>query len=131
MDLWDAFGNRFAFNIYEAGRNAVSSWQLVSDSDVNRPSDRKPLAHGQWREFIGWVKQAGLWELPATLLADPEVETDYGEWAGLSGEKYHKPHREGDWTGLLQRMRFLNRLSGFFQQMEPTLPVESLSSGRE
>jgi hypothetical protein len=129
LELWDAFGNRFTANIYGAGRQG---WFLATHKWFGRVQSLgpQPLARGQWREFLGLVKQAGFWELPATLPANPDVETDDGEWlslAGRVGSRYHQVHRDGGGAGLFQVQRFLTRLSGFFPDPRPTHPAQGLA----
>jgi hypothetical protein len=129
LELWDAFGNRFTANVYGAGRRG---WFLAAHKwfGNTRSVGPQPLARGQWREFLGLVKQAGFWELPETLPADPDLVTDDGEWlslAGRVGDRYHAVHRDGGGRGLLQVQRFLTRLSGFFPEPRPSHPTEGLA----
>lgn len=130
LELRDAFGNRFTANIYGAGRRG---WFLATHKWFGQTRSLTPqqLARGQWREFLGLVKQAGFWELPETLPADPGVETDDGEWlmiAGRNGNRYHEVHRDGyGGPGLFLVLRFLTRLSGFFPEPQPSHSLEGIS----
>ena len=134
LELWDAFGNRFAANIYGAGRRG---WFLATHKwfGTAREVGPRPLARGQWREFLGLVKQAGFWELPGALPADPNIVTDDGEWlslAGRVGDRYHEVYRDGSGSpGLYRVQRFLTRLSGFFPDPRPSHPTEGFVLGVE
>jgi hypothetical protein len=78
LELRDAFGNRFTANIYGVGRRGwfIAAHNWFGDSRSVGPRE---LARGQWREFLGLIKQAGFWELPERLPADPTIVTDDGE----------------------------------------------------
>lgn len=133
LELWDAFGNRFTANVYGAGRQG---WFLGARKwfGTTQSVGPQPLARGQWREFLGLIKQAGFWDLPESLPADPDIATDDGEWlslAGRVGDRYHAVHRDGCGRGLFPIQRFLRRLSGFFPDPQPLHPAEGLALGGE
>ena len=130
LELWDAFDNRFTANIYGSGRRG---WFLAAHKWFDKTESVGPqeLGRGQWREFLGLIKQAGFWDLPEALPNDPNTFTDDGEWlklAGRDGNRYHQVHRDGCGSrGLFQVQRFLTRLSGFFPEPRPSDPTEGLA----
>ncbi len=129
LELRDAFGNRFTANVYGAGRRG---WLVANRKwfGTTRSVGPQELARGEWREFLGLVKQAGFWELPEALPADPDVVTDDGEWltlAGRDGDRYHEVHRDGcGGRGLSRVQQFVTRLSGLFTDPRPSHPAEGL-----
>jgi hypothetical protein len=129
LELWDAFGNRFTANVYGAGRQG---WFLAAHKWFGNTQSvgPQPLARGQWREFLGLIKQTRFWDLPEMLPVDPDIVTDDGEWlslAGRVGDRYHAVHRDGAGGGLFRVQRFLTQLSGFFPQPRPSHPAEGLT----
>ena len=138
FEFWDAFENRFTVNIYGARRRgwflAPNKWH--GNAQAVGP---QPLARGQWREFLGLIKQAGFWDLPARIPIDPNINVEDGSWLlliGRSGEHHHEIYRDGYDNGLLQVTRFLRRLSGFFPirptvinpEPLPALPQDPIAS---
>ncbi len=122
LELWDAWGNRFTMNIYGAGRRGwfLARRQWSGNDQSIGPED---LARGQWREFLGYIKQAGFWELPERFSQHPNLVTDDGEWIILAvheDDHYHEVHRDGYGSPMLfQDQRFLTHLSGLFSEPMP------------
>jgi hypothetical protein len=124
LELWNAFGDRFTANVYGRDRSGWFLARYEYQGDVQSVGPQ-PLGRGQWREFLGLIKQAGFWELPERISPDPNVVTEDGAWLtlmGRHGDRYHEINRdEGDNRALSHVTRFLLRLSGFFPE-PPHLP---------
>jgi hypothetical protein len=115
----DAFGCRFAINIYGYGH---SGWFVASHRsfDQDRDSGVQQLPKGEWPTLLHLINLCGFWSLPedGSHLADPTVDVEDGEWLTIVGrdqERYHRIHRFiwREW-GVEAVLSFGRRVSGFF-----------------
>jgi hypothetical protein len=121
LEYHNAFDNRFTANIYGSGR---SGWFVAAATWAgNRYSaGPQPLGRGQWREFLGLLKQCGFWELPTEEPRSDAILVMDGAWitiAGKTEQRYHEVRRENCVNRRLQLIvQFLFELSGFFAPPE-------------
>jgi hypothetical protein len=118
IEVTDAFGCRFAINVYGAER---SGWFVAShrSSGPDQDSDVQQLPKGEWLTLLHLIERCGFWSLPedGSHLAEPGATED-GEWLTIVGrdrERYHRVHRFlGREPGLEAVLSFGRRVSGFF-----------------
>jgi hypothetical protein len=119
IEATDAFGCRFAINVYGAGR---TGWFVATHRFFNHNQDSgvQQLPKGEWLTLLHLIEQCGFWTLPEddAHLVDPTVTVDDGDWltvAGRVGEKFHCVHRF-IWRepGLGAVLSFGCRVSRFF-----------------
>lgn len=135
IEVVDEHGPVFTMHLYGSGRKG---WFLLSSPYAKKtdPSAQQQLQKGQWRTFLGLIRQSRFWELPATLPNPFETESgqvtaDGGGWViftGREGERYHRIHRDWEFEpGFVQVLRFCQQLSGLFSpRMEvPVEPTET------
>jgi hypothetical protein len=114
----DAFGGRFAINLYGAGRHgwfAATRRQTGSDRD----SGLQPLEEGDWPRLLERLDECGFWALPedGSHLVDPTVVVSDGEWLTIAGRRADRSHRIERFVwrepGLDALLSFGRRISGF------------------
>lgn len=124
----DEFGPVFSMHLYGAGR---SGWFLLHSRFSGHDPGPQPLAKGQWRTFLGLVKECQFWELPERLPDWDEIISGrlaMDGWssfdlAGREGERFHHILRVGETEpGLASVFRFCERLSGLFQPPAQPIP---------
>lgn len=115
----DAFGGRFAFNAYGAGRKGWFVTTLRSHGP-DQDSGVRLLPKGEWPTLLHLIDHCGFWVLPedGAHLADSTGTVVDGEWLTIMGRdlgRYHRVHRF-IWRepGLESVLAFAQRVSGFF-----------------
>src|SRR4051794_20887939 len=93
----DAFGRRFAINIYGAGREG---WFVATHryEGLKQDSGVQYLPEGEWLTFLGLVERCGFWALSEgdLHLADRDSTIDDGSLLTIVGrdrERYHRIQR--------------------------------------
>jgi hypothetical protein len=117
--LTDAFGGTLAVNVYGAGRKGWFVASLRCSWRGNLDVGPQPLAKGQWRTLLNFVKQCQFWELPESLPDPPNVVVEDGEWLTLTGRlgaRFHRIHR------FVWREPGLERLRAYVEQITGPIP---------
>lgn len=96
LTITDARGSTLTMHFYGAGRKG---WYLVSrrSPDQNFEQGPTPLAKGQWRTFLNFIKQIRFWDLPVRW-QDPTpdglvYDGDELDLAGQEVLRFHQIHR--------------------------------------
>lgn len=115
----DAFGSRFAINVYGAGRGG---WFVASHRLSGREHDSgvRPLPKGEWPTLLHLINCCGFWGLPEddAHLTDRDAFVDDGEVLYVAGRDAERHHRVCRFVrrepGLEAVLSFGRRASGFF-----------------
>jgi hypothetical protein len=119
IEAIDAFDNRFAINVYGAGRDG---WFVATNRkpQFDRDSGVRQVAKGEWANLLHLIDQCGFWSLPedGSHLIDPTCEVEDGEWLTITGRDATRQHRVHRFVwreqGLEAVLSFGRRVSGFF-----------------